>query len=262
MDAPAMNAVTQRLDRLERESRWWKRLTGLMVVATLGACTLGAVKPPGEVRATRVVLVDPEGRSRVTLGANTYGTVREPYGLTLLDAEGKVRGEFYGGSAGGGGLQFFDGSVRPLAFLVAHDRLPGVLAAESSLVLFGAERQTVRLSAGGGGPDDPDGAHASISVTAEQAEGFITASPKTVKLAFWSLVPRATAAVNSEHGMAELTLRDGAPSLSLADKLIGYPGVLLGHAGLVKERTGIKEQRPASSLVMFDKAGNVLWKAP
>ncbi len=37
---------------------------------------------------------------------------------------------------------------------------------------------------------------------------------------------------------------------------------VLGHTTLENPRTGVKEQRPPSSLVLFDKDGKVIWKAP
>jgi hypothetical protein len=36
----------------------------------------------------------------------------------------------------------------------------------------------------------------------------------------------------------------------------------LGHSAIEATRTGAVEQRPASSLVLFDKDGKVLFKAP
>ncbi len=54
--------------------------------------------------------------------------------------------------------------------------------------------------------------------------------------------------------------RDGEPHLSLADK--EGIRVTLGHTELEVTRTGGTENRPVSSLVMFDKRGTVIWRAP
>jgi hypothetical protein len=37
---------------------------------------------------------------------------------------------------------------------------------------------------------------------------------------------------------------------------------VLGHTALEATATGTVEQRPASSLVLFDKDGKVIWKVP
>lgn len=40
------------------------------------------------------------------------------------------------------------------------------------------------------------------------------------------------------------------------------PRAVIGVTTLENPRTGVKEQRPSSSLVLFDKDGKVIWKAP
>lgn len=54
---------------------------------------------------------------------------------------------------------------------------------------------------------------------------------------------------------------DGTASLNLFDKE-GKERATLGHTALEMLRTGAVEQTAASSLVLFDKEGKVLWKAP
>lgn len=54
---------------------------------------------------------------------------------------------------------------------------------------------------------------------------------------------------------------DNRPSLQLRDKDIQIRAVL-GYTELVTTRTGAVEKRPPSSLVLFDKEGNIIWKAP
>ncbi len=55
-------------------------------------------------------------------------------------------------------------------------------------------------------------------------------------------------------------LADGSSSLSLFDAK-GLRAVL-GRTKLEASRTGKVDERPVSSLVLFDEAGNVLWRAP
>jgi hypothetical protein len=73
MVEPTLEALTQRVDQLERESRWWKRLAS-GAVALLGIVVfLGAAgkktKSPAELRAQRIVLVDKaeQGRAELTI---------------------------------------------------------------------------------------------------------------------------------------------------------------------------------------------------
>lgn len=54
---------------------------------------------------------------------------------------------------------------------------------------------------------------------------------------------------------------NGTARLYLSDKE-GTKRAVLGHTALETIRTGVVEQTAASSLVLFDKDGKVLWKAP
>ena len=65
MNGPTCNAVMQRLDRVERELRWWKRLGSLAVglMALLALVSAAPTKPPDQIRAKRFVVVDKTGRS-------------------------------------------------------------------------------------------------------------------------------------------------------------------------------------------------------
>ena len=53
----------------------------------------------------------------------------------------------------------------------------------------------------------------------------------------------------------------GVSGLTLSDKS-GITRAVLGSISLETEGTGVIEKRPESSLVLFDKAGKVLWSAP
>ena len=60
---------------------------------------------------------------------------------------------------------------------------------------------------------------------------------------------------------AVLSAGTSGPSLALRDENQKARAVL-GHTELEATVTGAVEQRPASSLVLFDKDGKVIWKAP
>jgi hypothetical protein len=79
--------LSQRLDRLERENRWWRCTASLAVVGVvlipLVAAT--AAKAPEEIRAKKLVIVDDEGRQRIVLG--WYAG----YGLKIIGKGDKTR---------------------------------------------------------------------------------------------------------------------------------------------------------------------------
>ena len=81
-----MDTVTQRLDRLDRENRWWKAL-GVVAVAALGLFVMtGAIwsKVPDEVKARKFVLIGEEGKKRgVWWGHDSVSN------LDLLDKDGR-----------------------------------------------------------------------------------------------------------------------------------------------------------------------------
>jgi hypothetical protein len=133
--------LARRVDRLERESRWWKRLARVTLVALgiivfLGAAASKRAKSPSELRGQRIVLVDKaeQGRAELTMMPDN-----QP-GLMLTDDAGKPRlmlalsryGEPVLSFADGGGtrrmvlsldlygtlLRFTDGAGNPRAALV------------------------------------------------------------------------------------------------------------------------------------------------
>ncbi len=92
MAEPTLEALTRRVDHLERASRWWKRLArGAMallgIVVLLGAVASKKTKSPTELRAQRIVLVDKteQGRAELTV------TPENQPGLVLADGAGKPR---------------------------------------------------------------------------------------------------------------------------------------------------------------------------
>jgi hypothetical protein len=84
MDEPTQDAVMQRLERLERESRRWKALA-ITAVALLGAVETPLATVAQEIRARRVVLVDDEGHERGKFGVAPDGGVY----LSLYNQRGK-----------------------------------------------------------------------------------------------------------------------------------------------------------------------------
>ncbi len=72
--------------------------------------------------------------------------------------------------------------------------------------------------------------------------------------------PGLLLADQNEKGRLLLGVDTSGPSLVLRDE--NQNRAMLGHAALEGKTAGTVEQRPASSLVLFDKDGTVIWKAP
>jgi hypothetical protein len=92
MGDPSWQALSYRVDRLERECRWWRRLASvtlalLGILVLLGAAASKKVRSPTEVRGQRIVLVDTAEQRRAEL---TMLPDNQP-SLTLTDHAGKPR---------------------------------------------------------------------------------------------------------------------------------------------------------------------------
>jgi len=72
--------------------------------------------------------------------------------------------------------------------------------------------------------------------------------------------PLLSLADQNEKIRAELSVHTSGPSLVLRDE--NRNRAVLGHTALEATATGTVEQRPASSLVLFDKDGKAIWRAP
>lgn len=87
MSDSGLNALTQRVDRLERDLRWWKRVAGLGGMLTVAAVLLGQapVGPPVKaVEAERFNVRDAAGNLRALLGTTSDGATS----LLLYNATG------------------------------------------------------------------------------------------------------------------------------------------------------------------------------
>lgn len=99
--------VDRRLERLEREGRWWRALAvgslALVALAFLMGAS-GANKAADEVRAKRFIVVDSDGESRGVLHMSDYGSLR----LDLYDPDEVLRASLYLGKQGSPALNMFD----------------------------------------------------------------------------------------------------------------------------------------------------------
>ena len=89
MHEPTFSTLAERLDRLEREVRWWRRVGGV-ALAVLGVGLLLGATPTrvaDELLAKRLVIVDSQGKERILLGEELVRGI----GLQVLDADGATR---------------------------------------------------------------------------------------------------------------------------------------------------------------------------
>lgn len=79
-----IQAVLERLERLEKQNRGLKRAAALFMILVSSLILMSAAWRKGHtVEATQIVLKDEEGNKRAVLGMRSAGP-----GLTLYDAEG------------------------------------------------------------------------------------------------------------------------------------------------------------------------------
>ncbi len=158
MYGPTMDTIIQRLDRLEREARWWKILASVSVVFLGLVFLMGAVvggRSADEVRARQFVLVDASGKVRAGLSVGSDGSAA----LALLDLKGKTRAGLTVLPSGLPRLRLYDEEEKALAGLgVWSDGAASLALAtrEGELILQGVGKETVPIimpgSAGGSVP--------------------------------------------------------------------------------------------------------------
>ena len=123
MNEPTLGQLTKRLDRLERESRIWKRFGAAVLVVTTGLALMGQGQSPRAVDAEQFLLRGQNGRPRATLQTAADGTPL----LALFDEKGTTRLGL-GFVAGSPNLTFADKDAKPrLGLEVQADGTPNIL---------------------------------------------------------------------------------------------------------------------------------------
>ena len=107
MDAPSLDALTGRVDSLERENRWLRRIGGSAIVGLLALIALGtsALRSPRELTAERFVLSDASGHPRARLEMRHNGPT-----LSLLSPERRDQVVLQAVDDGPSRLLYFRGS--------------------------------------------------------------------------------------------------------------------------------------------------------
>ena len=123
-------SMLERLEMLERQNRWFKRV-GLVALVLAGALLLlGQVQTSPRVDAERFVLKDANGKIRAELGMAGHGPL-----MVLYDGDGTRRAVF-GIAQRGPGIFFLDKTQRRRAAF-------GMGATGSALALYDGKGKTL-----------------------------------------------------------------------------------------------------------------------
>ncbi len=236
--------VIQRLDRLERENWYWKRAT-LLLFIVMGSAILMAVSSASVVdpliraqtiEAQKFVLKDSNGIIRAELKHDAQ-TRPDSGGMVSLEPYGKnkpTRAALY--------LQ--DGWV--YFNLQATDKLKEAWAREEAELLKKMQSPEITLKE-----------KSRLMNTISPQVSISTSADAGTAL---SLQSREGSVVSAFVGRNPTTRGRDMQELEIADGK-GARAVL-GSIDLETTATGSVEQRPASSLVLFNKDGKVIWQTP
>lgn len=234
MDDATLNALSKRLERVERENQWLRRM-GALGLVVVGAVFLMGQAFPGarSVETDRVVVKDRSGKVRVVLGEITAADETRPagFGLTLYDADGDASALLYDQTAPKGARLF-------------------VLGPGSSASVAAEQESSVTLQA--------------YKTPRKEWDRFVARVSKDF------LDHRITAEEHARltgRGVTALVLnvKESEPSLMLSDDN-RIPRAVLGPwrlvaPGVAADKPDVEQRGPAS-LVLFDNERRVIWKAP
>jgi hypothetical protein len=271
MPLTASDAVSARLDRLERESRRWRRVAlgswlAIAALLLLGQSPPRAARPPSPTRtveAERFVLRDARGRAGATLGWEAGDTPR----LTLHDPSGQPRAMLTVGAGGAPGLTLVDtdGVTVRAALVVGPDGAPGFALFDAA----GKPRLAAALFHGSTPGRSTGGRESAPAIVAYDGAGVVRAtfgirgSDAGLELADGRGTARAVLHVQPD-GTPDLVLRDGdgrnrAGLSVLAD---GTPALNLNGADGRARATMTLAPGRGAALALADGKGAVVWSAP
>ena len=272
-EAPGLTRVLERLERVEQELRWWRRLGAACAVMLAFVTLLGATRAriPDEIRAKRFVLQDGQGKERARLEvvapdwtALTFegeagttarvelGVTGSAPGLILRDLKEKEATEAGLRVQDGGPLMWLEGKGQrarlgmlgggKLTLTLLDRKTQSTTSVDTDALEMGANNKYVRV--------DADGLFARADATKplESPEALVTAS---------SLAFKDKGQVRATAGLWP----DGSPRIALYDANKNTRAVF-GSTELETRKTRERTRLPESSLVLFDKDGKVIWQAP
>lgn len=252
-----------RVDRVEREIRLWRAGVCVILLSAVVLLLAGQVSTaPTVLEAQKFILKGPDNKVRAVLGTELPGSQPTAltipfgqYGLYFYDSDGQYRAGMseLGDATGSWQLQLQAKRTPSSARLLVGDGL-------ASVILVGTE-QTRELA------DKEEAEWAkrfNAAKTPEERERLLLGRKFDGVSAALSAFPKGTSSLALKHGVGgglHFYLHRRRSSFHLMDEK-GTTRAVLGHMKLEHPATGVAEERPVSSLVLFDKAAKVLWKAP
>ncbi|HEY7675583.1 MAG TPA: hypothetical protein VIG69_00825 [Candidatus Methylomirabilis sp.] len=237
-----LEALRERLARLERENRRVRR-TGAVVLAGLAAVVLLGQAAPGNVgrtvEAEQFVLRSADGKVRAVLHTRADGS---PH-LDFRDAAGNARASLgMLGDVAGLSLTEAAGNGGVILHTQADGR-PSLTFTDRN----GGRRMTLFLTHDGSSTLAFSDRHRASRMVLNAIDNG------PMGLFFYDGGGRLRSLLDVEP--------DGSPALALFDEN-RTSRAILGHTQLEGGKAGKIEKRQASSLLLFDRAGRVIWRAP
>jgi len=270
MPLSAQDQITERLDRLERDSRRWRRLAlgswlAVAALLLLGQSPPRVVKPnPARtVEAERFVLRDARGGIGAMLGWGADDTPR----LALNDSKGQPRAVLSIGPGGTPGLTLLDtdGTTTRAALVVGTDGAPGFALFDPA----GKPRLAAALFHGAGAARAGAAREPAPALVAYDGAGV-------VRVTFGIRGSDAALELADNRGTARTVVRvpaDGAPDLLLRDaEGRGRAGLSVLSDGTPTFNLNGQDGRPRATMTLTptkgaafalaDAGGAVVWSAP
>jgi len=302
MNEPTLDKLVQRMDRLERENRWWRCGALLLVVLTAATVLIlvltGGTVPKGQgtlnpriIEAEKFVLKDANGRVRGVLGdvfgfgEDASGAVKDyrglgnyglylygsdgrflaglgtifagrPYEETRLQLRGREREHFVSLTVGENTeLEIHDKNTDSSAYLRVREGIASLDLSATEQTHEAAEREnrewTKKFRAA-------KTLEEKLFISNEPIHGI---SARLFASIYGTSVLELVRGSYTRGGIKFSLLKEGQAALRLADEK-GNERAVLGHIKLERPATGVTEEHPTSSLVLFNKDGKVIWKAP
>lgn len=202
--------------------------------------------------------------------------------FVLIDSNGNTRGELGKGIDDDYGLRLYSSNGRYFARLVDHPRMKMIFLELNDNISASTAYLSVRNGLASltltGDEQTEEARERNMSAymeqfnaakTPEERQRVLSNHPPHGVMARIYAFPKGTSAMGltnsygfDSRSAIEMNLsKDGQPTLHLDDEN-GLSRAVLGYTTLESTATGIVEQRPPSSLVLFDKNGKVIWRVP
>jgi hypothetical protein len=245
-DTPEMQAILQRIERLEAENRRLRRAALAVALAAVVALGMGQSQPSRTIEANRFVLVGTTGVKIAELAPDSALRFFDPDGrvTSMLSAEeyaifGKTGQSIVRVGLTKAGLFFTDDHGKFVINLGESMGFP-------TLELHGADgKQSVELAARKG---------------TDYLEFYGSSGDNRLRAESTDAGARLILSASEGKALVGMSALKDDAQLAVGDEKGFYAE--LGNTDLVTTATGEKHKTSAASLVLFGKNNKVLWRAP